>query len=91
MKTLRIHSLNVCISCFGEVTKFFLSQLVLLFNTLVLAPYTFLSSLFFVWKCFLCFEVFFDGFWVGFFFLVWFCLLVFDRIVILSGYLDIFA
>lgn len=61
MKTLRIHYLNVCISCFGEVTKFLLSQLVLLFITLVLVPYTFLSSLFLCLEVFFFNSCFFDG------------------------------
>lgn len=53
MKTFSISSLSICISCFGEVTKFLLSQLVLLFIAPVLVSCTFLSSLF------LSLEVFF--------------------------------
>lgn len=46
MKTFIFHSLSICIRCFGEVTKFLLSQLVLLFIALVLVSCTFLPSLF---------------------------------------------
>lgn len=60
MRTLRIHSLDVCISCFDEVTKFLLSQLVLLFIALVPVPYTFLSLFLCLDMGFFCF-LFFDG------------------------------